>query len=162
MGCCTLKDWFSVANHEPHIGRMLLWLMLSGIWLLFTIPAASNLPFLLNAEVVSGKVVSAPLIVDRVKFGPKYSIRFEYSDSAGKVYTGAGRVWSADELKPGDAVPVRYLRSDPSRSRLEANVWEKLPAIGFAVAGLGIAVAAIWHGITGIRRVNAKVCGSVE
>jgi hypothetical protein len=154
----TLITWLSFANREPRIGQAILWSLLGCSWMLFTFPALSNLPYLLDGEIVQGRVVTAP-VIDNLggKFGPKYAVRFEYSDAAGNVHSGAGRVRSAGTFKPGDLIPARYLRSESARSRLDANVWDNLPTLAFSVVGFAIVVASAWHRIRGIRRVNSQV-----
>lgn len=131
--------------------------MLGGILSLFALPAGAILPFLLNGENVQGKVTSAPALVNPPKFGPKYVVRFQYDTRDGNTHQGAGRVRSAGAFKPGDPIPVRYLRSDPGRSRLETNIWEAAPAILFSLAGIVLIVGAIWRGVSGVRRINSQI-----
>ncbi len=149
----TLRTWVSFVNRAPKIGLAILWSMLGCGFLLFAFPARSNLPYLLDGKLVQATVVTAP-VIDNLggKFGPKYVVRFEYSDAAGNIHTGTGRVRSAGKLKPGDLIAVRYVRSDPSRSRLETNVWDGMPSLLFALLGLVIVVASMMYGIGGMTR----------
>lgn len=153
-----LRNWITTVNREERLGFSLLWLLLGCVGLSFAIPAFAVFPYLFDGEVVQGTILIAPSLDNpAAKFGPKYVVRFEYLDAAGKVHAGEGRVQSADGLRPGDPTAVRYVRSDPSRSRLDTSAWNGVPSIFFAVFGLVVVCASIMHGMIAIRRVNRHV-----
>lgn len=153
-----LRTWLSTANCEERLGYSFLWSVLGLGFLSFAFPALSHIPYLLDGEVVQGRVTTAPTLEKpSAKFGTKYAVRFEYKDAAGNVHFGEGRVPSANAFKLNDPVPVRYVGSDPSRSRLESSVWNGVPSFLFSLIGLAIMGASILHGIRAIRRVNSQV-----
>lgn len=130
--------------------------------MLFALPASSILPFVLEGKSVQARVTQAPERrgEDRGrKFGPKFTIQYEYADDKGTVYSGVGRVRTADACQVGDLIPVRYLSSMPAQSRLEENLWGFLPTVGFTLLGMLAVVAAVWRGALGIRSVNRQVWG---
>lgn len=69
-----LRTWLAFLNREQRIGQAILWSMLGRGLLLFALPAHSNLPYLLDGEIVRGMVVTSPVKVSNPsKFGPKYT-----------------------------------------------------------------------------------------
>lgn len=161
-------------NREPRLFGMLLGLLFGAMLSPFTLATVSQLPYLLAGVTVQGTVVGKqqaglrppdgpPLAMLSLfahgKGRPRYVIRYEYTDADGKRHVGEGRasftVWK--QLRPGDPVAVRYLRSNPAMSRLESAAWDFWPAIPFAVLGPVIVVGSVWHGMGGFRWVNRQV-----
>lgn len=153
----TCLRWLTTANRETRLGHAVLWSMLGCGALLFAPFASSNLMFWWDGQSVQGVVTSAPAkALHPPKFGPKYVVRYEYSDAGGNVHWGEDGVRSATNYRPGDPIAVRYLRTDAARSRLPANV-RIMPPLFIACLGLVIVVMSGWHGIGGICLVNEKV-----
>jgi hypothetical protein len=152
--------WLAAANREQHFGEMAMLLLMGCFLLLFALPASAILPFVLEGESVEARVVQGPERRGQDQggaFGPKFTIRYEYTDEAGTVHAGEGRVRSADACAEGDLIPVRYLRSLPAKSQLEANVRSALPTFAFVIAGVLAMSAGIWRGGLGIRSINRQV-----
>ena len=111
MQIATLPKWLATANSEPRIGHSVLWSILGCGFLLFWFPAYSSLKFWWNGESVQGVVTTAPVEAPNPpKFGPKYIVRYKYSDTGGTVHQSEGLVRQPTDYRPSDPIEVRYLR----------------------------------------------------
>ena len=113
--------------------------------------ARSNVLFMLNGERVDAQIVAPPTVV-RTKFSTRYSYPVEYQDATGNQRLGVALIRDA-KLKNGDVIPVRYLRSDPARSRSETGLWHSWPVLAFALVAFIILAASSCAGIAGFRDV---------
>lgn len=88
-----------------------------------------------------------------------YGVRYEYLDTGGNKHAGEGRAsFSAwKDLKPGDPVAVRYVRSRPVRSQLESTVWEFWPTIPLGVLSVSVLGGSLYFGLPGVHWVNRQV-----
>jgi hypothetical protein len=170
----ALVLWLKYINREPHVAGMVVGLLFGGMLSTpFGLAFLSQRSFLLDGETVEGKVVAkqqalrpgaAPAWAMTGLFahggrGPKFYLRYEFVDAAGNRHVADGRapfaVWTA--ARPGDAIAIRYVRSDPARSRLESTVWDSWPAVPVAALGGVILAASLWYGTKGIRWVKRQV-----
>jgi hypothetical protein len=113
--------------------------------------ASSDVQFMVDGETVEAHVVAPPTVV-RTKFFTRFSYPVEYDDANGKHRSGAGLVRDAN-LKTGDIIPMRYLRSDPTRSRSESGLQRSWPTRLFALIAVFILVVSVWTGGNGIRDI---------
>ena len=143
-----LIQFLLLANQNTRIGGMCLGLIACLLLSPFVFFARSDVQFTLEGETVDARVVAPPTIV-RTKFSTCYSYPVEYHDASGKVRSGAGLIRDAS-LKTGDIISMRYLRSDPARSRSVDGLKRSWPTIVFALFAAFILLASIWTGGKGI------------
>jgi hypothetical protein len=117
--------------------------------------ARSDVQFMLDGETVDARVVAPPTVV-HTKFFTRYSYPVEYEDANGKHRSGAGLIRDAS-LKTGDIIPMRYLRSDPARSRSHSGLQQSWPTRLFALIAVFILVASVWTGGKGIRDIFKRL-----
>jgi hypothetical protein len=177
MRYSALLLWLKYVNREPRVFAMMLGLLfgaiLSPVTCIVAVALASQLVFIFDGETVQATIVSKhqaglPTAGPKLsmaslfahgKGGPRYVIRYEYTDAAGNQHTGEGFVadtfWK--HVKLGDPVAVRYLRSDPARNQLASDIWACLPPLLMALLDLAILAGSIRYGSKGIRWVNRQV-----
>ncbi len=155
-----MKKWklipfLSLANRDPRIGGMCLGLIACLLMSPFVFFAKSDVQFMLEGERVDARVVASPTVV-RNKFSTRYSYPVEYHDANGKDRLGTGLLRDAS-LKTGDIIRMRYLRSDPTRSRSEYGLQRSWPTIVFALVAAFVLVASVWNGGKGIRDILRRL-----
>ena len=157
MTSSTFTKWLSTANHDTRLGHAVLYSMFGCGLLLFALPAYSDLKFWWHGQSVQGRVTTAPVEASNPpKFGPKYTVRYEYSAADGKAHQGEGKVPRATDCRIGDSIEVLYLRNDAAQSRPRANV-RFMPPLIIACLGLVIVVISVGYGVRAISRVNQQV-----
>jgi len=117
--------------------------------------ATSDILFVLDGDKVDAQIVAPPTVV-RSKFSTRYSYCVEYKDANGQHHSGVGLTRDAN-LKTGDVVSVRYLRSDPTRCRTEFELQHSWPTRVFAMIAFFILAASIGTGVTGVRGILREV-----
>ncbi len=121
----------------------------------FVFFARSYVQFMLDGERVDARIVAPPTVV-RTKFFTRYSYPLEYQDASGKHRSGAGLIRDAS-LETGDIIAMRYLRSDPARSRSESELQRLWPTTVFAVIAVFVLLASVWNGGKGIRDILGQL-----
>lgn len=114
--------------------------------------ATSNVIFMFDGELAEARVTASPTIV-RTKFATRYSYPVEYRDATGIAHLGTALLADAT-VSIGDAIPLRYLRSDPTRSRTEAGLWNSWPVLVFATIACFTFASSTYAGIKGWRDVR--------
>ncbi len=113
--------------------------------------ARSDIQFILDGETVDARIIAPPMVV-RTKFFTRYSYPVEYVDASGKRRSGAGLIRDAGR-ETGEIIPMRYLRSDPARSRSESGLQQSWPTLLFALIACFVLVRSVWNGAQGIRDI---------
>jgi hypothetical protein len=156
----VLRLWLKRINREPRFAGMVGLLLVGAGGLFFAgLPAKLLLPFLFNGVTIQGTLVSKHDEALRDHRPRRYFIRYEFVDAAGNRHQCEDRApfaeWNA--LKPGDAVAIRYIRSEPARSRPEGIIWQDFrELLPLAILGLAMTAGAVWVGAIGICRVITK------
>ncbi len=113
--------------------------------------ARYDVQFILNGETVDARILGPPTVV-RTKFFMCYCYHVEYQDANGTDRSGTGLIRNAS-LKSGDLIPMRYLRSDPARSRSEDGLQRSWPTMIIALIAVFVLCASLWNGGRGIRDI---------
>ena len=124
------------------------------------LPAKLLLPFLFNGVTIQGTLVNKHDEAPRGHGARQYLVRYEFVDAPGNRHQCEDRApfaeWSA--LKPGDPIAIRYIRSEPARSRPEGIIWQDFrELLPLAILGFAMTAGAVWVGATGICRVISKI-----
>jgi hypothetical protein len=151
MKKAKLIQFLSLANRNPKIGGMCLGLIACLMMSPFVFFFSSYALYMLDGNRVDARIVASPTVV-RTKFFTGYSYPVEYQDANGKHRSGAGLVREAN-LKTGDMIPMRYLRSDPARSRSENGLQGEWPTMVFAMITFLVFMGSVWSGVRGIRDI---------
>jgi hypothetical protein len=147
----TLLEFLSLANRNAKIGGMFLGLIGCLMLSPFVLFARSDVQFMLEGERVNARVVALPTFV-RTKFSSYYSYPIEFQDANKAHYSGAAIIRDAS-LGTGDIIPMRYLRSNPARSRSEYGLQRSWPARVFALIAVFVLFASVWNGMQGVRDI---------
>jgi hypothetical protein len=147
----TLLQFLSLANRNAKIGGMCLGLIACLMLSPFVLFARSDVQFMLEGERVNARVVAPPTFV-RTKFSSHYSYPVEYQDAKKTQRTGTAIIRDAS-LGTGDIISMRYLRSDPARSRSEYGLQRSWPARVFALIAVLVLLASAWNGLQGVRDI---------
>jgi hypothetical protein len=93
--------------------------------------------------------------------GPRYTVSYEFTDTAGQVHAGSATIGKADwdQLGPGDALDVEYLAAEPGTSR-PLDPLRPVLGLGFALETLGCPM--LLGGLTLLRRRWAAVTDQVR
>lgn len=171
----SFQLWRKYVNREPRLGAAIVLLLIGAIMSPGVFLLVPRLMFVLDGETVQAKVVAKQIAVRPVagppvamafplahgggRRGPRHLLRYEFVDAAGVRRTGEGAVStdSWNNARPGDALTVRYLRSDPAKNIFESEVWNFKGLIPFTLISLAAIVAALWQGAKGLRVVARQV-----
>ncbi len=142
--------FLSLANQNRRIGAMCLGFVACLIGSPMVFIAVSDVRFLLGGETVNARIVGPAAVVPG-KFGTRYRFRFQYADDNGQQHLGEV-IRRASDVRTGETIAVRYLRSEPSQSRAESEL-RSIGPHAIAMIVILVFVAAVYSGLTGIGDV---------
>src|SRR5262249_40298124 len=127
MRWSVLRLWLKKINREPRLAGMLLLLLVGGTMLTVAGPFLIQLlSYLFDGVTIQGTVVSKREEAPRGHGSRKYFIQYQFVDAAGNRHQREDRATFAEwsTVKPGDAVAIRHIRSEPAQSWLEGIIWQ--------------------------------------
>lgn len=150
-----LSHFLSLVNRNPRICGMCLGLVAFLMMAPFVYFAKSNVQFLLDGQIVEARIVAQPAAV-RSRFSTTYRYPVEYRDINGTHHLGRAFIRDANH-KNGDIILMRYLRSDPARSRSETDIQNSWPVLVLALIAFVILASSLHAGFTGFRDILKQI-----